>query len=775
MRMFHFSCLPLLALALVLSLSSDRRVWAQESNTNKQAQPRTINQRLVARWTDDTHFSFTEQLPDGSRRVIVVNAETGECNLEKAAKARNQTNEFIGGLIARSESSPSEINITIENQSKSTVELFWVDMSGGTRSYGTLEPGKKRSQHTFSGHAWMARSTDGKYFGSMVAEQSGRPFVVRREYPNPKQRPPESNRRRRPPRQTSANTMEYRLQGNTLQVRDRKADQEWQALPVETNSRQRLTRASLSPDGSVVIAWLQTQNRPQDVVTIESSPRRGGRAVEHRFSYRLPGDPYDEYQLVAFNTKTGEALEHQLPVLDFGGPRVHWFDGNRLTVSKIDRGHQRFRLFRLDLLSGNQDVLIDEQTDTFIWTMHGPLVPIITYLEDSDRVIYSSEVSGYRHLYMVDLAKTEDWKSHPITSGDWLVREVIEIDEQAGHLDLMAGGFYPGQDPYFKHLLRVKLDGSETIPVTAGDGDHQVAFSPDKRFVVDTYSRIDLPPVHELRRTEDGKLVCHLVSAERLAAGESKFATPKVFHSKGRDHQTEIWGTIHFPPGFDEKAKAKYPVIEAIYAGPHGSHVPKRYSNARRFTDLTDLGFVVVQIDGMGTANRSKAFHDVCWQNLKDAGFPDRIAWIQAAAKTYPALDTERVGIYGTSAGGQNACGALLFHGDFYKAAYASCGCHDNRMDKASWNEQWMGYPVGPHYAQSSNIDHAGKLTGKLFLVVGELDNNVPPESTYRLVDALIKADKDFEFLMIPGLGHSDGGRYGKRRMREFFVEHLQP
>jgi dienelactone hydrolase len=180
-----------------------------------------------------------------------------------------------------------------------------------------------------------------------------------------------------------------------------------------------------------------------------------------------------------------------------------------------------------------------------------------------------------------------------------------------------------------------------------------------------------------------------------------------------------------------------------------------------------------VQIDGMGTANRSKAFHDVCWNNLKDAGFPDRILWHQAAAKKYSWYDISRVGIYGTSAGGQNSTGAVLFHPDFYKAAVSACGCHDNRMDKASWNEQWMGYPVGPQYAECSNIDNAHRLRGKLLLIVGEMDTNVPPESTYRLVDALVKAGKDFEFLAIPGMGHSNGGPYGVRRMQDFFVRHL--
>jgi dipeptidyl aminopeptidase/acylaminoacyl peptidase len=214
-------------------------------------------------------------------------------------------------------------------------------------------------------------------------------------------------------------------------------------------------------------------------------------------------------------------------------------------------------------------------------------------------------------------------------------------------------------------------------------------------------------------------------------------------------------------------------VVEDIYAGPQGSFVPKSFSARSRYTSLNDLGFIVVKIDGMGTANRSKVFHDVCWHNLKDAGFPDRIRWMKTAAVKYPELDLSRVGIYGGSAGGQNAAGAVLFHGDFYKAAVAGCGCHDNRMDKASWNEQWMGYPVEAHYSECSNIDNAHRLQGELMLIVGEMDTNVPPESTMRFADALIKADKDFDLIVVPGAGHGMGGRYGQRRMHDFFVRHL--
>jgi dipeptidyl aminopeptidase/acylaminoacyl peptidase len=189
---------------------------------------------------------------------------------------------------------------------------------------------------------------------------------------------------------------------------------------------------------------------------------------------------------------------------------------------------------------------------------------------------------------------------------------------------------------------------------------------------------------------------------------------------------------------------------------------------------MAELGFVVVQIDGMGTSNRSKAFHDVCWQNIGDAGFPDRIAWMKAAAESRSYMDLSRVGIYGGSAGGQNTLRGLLAHGDFYKVGVADCGCHDNRMDKIWWNELWMGWPLGPHYREQSNVTQAHRLKGKLLLMVGEMDRNVDPASTMQVVDALIKADKDFDMLVMPGVGHGAAGTpYGKKRMAQFFMKHL--
>jgi dipeptidyl aminopeptidase/acylaminoacyl peptidase len=247
---------------------------------------------------------------------------------------------------------------------------------------------------------------------------------------------------------------------------------------------------------------------------------------------------------------------------------------------------------------------------------------------------------------------------------------------------------------------------------------------------------------------------------------------PERFAAPGRDGKTPIYGVIYRPSNFD--TARKYPVIEKSYAGPHDFFVPKVWNRELQAHALAELGFIVVQIDGMGTNWRSRAFHDVCWKHLADGGFPDRIAWLKAAAARHPELDLTRVGIFGGSAGGQNALAALLFHGDFYKVAAADCGCHDNRMDKIWWNEAWMGWPIGPWYADSSNVTHAGRLQGALLLTVGELDRNVDPASTMQVVRALTDADKDFDLVVVPGGDHGIGeSPYLRRRRGDFFVRLL--
>ena len=308
--------------------------------------------------------------------------------------------------------------------------------------------------------------------------------------------------------------------------------------------------------------------------------------------------------------------------------------------------------------------------------------------------------------------------------------------------------------------------------MTPENGNHTVVFSADRQYFTDVYSRPDLPPVSQLKRTTDASVVTELQRCDIRALQAKGWIMPEVFSAKGRDGKTDIWGNIYRPTNFD--SSKRYPVVEMIYAGPHDSHVDKDFKPANHLiSKLVELGFIVVSIDGMGTSNRSKAFHDVCWKNLKDAGFPDRIAWIKAAAAKYTYMDLDRVGIYGWSAGGQNAMAALLFHNDFYKVAVALCGCHDNRMDKIWWNEQWMGYPLDESYSASSNVDNAHLLKGKLLLINGELDDNVDPASTLQVVSALMKANKNFEQLYLPGKTHSLGGPFEMHKMHDFFVKHL--
>jgi dipeptidyl aminopeptidase/acylaminoacyl peptidase len=536
-----------------------------------------------------------------------------------------------------------------------------------------------------------------------------------------------------------------------------------------------------SPDSKALTAWRIDPGDAKEVYLISSSPAGGGRAKLQSRPYALPGDRFNTYELWVFDPENKKSVKAEVDRFEaeYSRPRLRWFrDKRHFTYEQVDRGHQRFRVVEIDSQTGKSRNLIDEKSDTFLWTAHGSGT-YVNNLDNEDEMILASERDGWRHLYLID-AKEGKVKNQ-ITKGEWVVRGIVQIDEPKRQVWFWASGKNAGQDPYLRHLYRVNFDGTGLVALTESNGDHYqelnrqnrepLKFSPDRKYLIVHYSRVDLAPVHELRRVSDGKLICELEKADISELRDNGFVPPEVFVAKGRDGKTDIWGIINRPSKLDPTKK--YPVVEYIYAGPHDSFVPKTFAATRRFTSLTELGFIVVQMDGMGTANRSKAFHDVCWHNLKDSGFPDRILWHQAAAKKYPYYDTSRVGIYGTSAGGQSSTAALLFHSDFYKAAVSACGCHDNRMDKASWNEQWMGYPVGPHYAANSNITNAGNLRGKLLLIVGELDHNVPPESTLRLVDALVKANKDFDLLVVPGMDHSDGGVYGRRRLQDYFVRHL--
>jgi dipeptidyl aminopeptidase/acylaminoacyl peptidase len=437
-----------------------------------------------------------------------------------------------------------------------------------------------------------------------------------------------------------------------------------------------------------------------------------------------------------------------------------------VTLEYNQRGHQVYRLIEIDAATANARTVINEEVKTFFCYSGKKYRRDVA---DGKEVIWMSERDGWNHLYLYDGA-TGTVKNQ-ITKGSWPVRSVVQVNEETRQIWFSASGMYPGKDLYFVHYYRINFDGTGLTALTTTDANHNLSLSPGMKYYVDTYSRVDAAPVSELRRASDRSLVMALETADISALVKAGWVPPEAFTAKGRDGQTDIWGVIYRPADFNPVKK--YPVIENIYAGPHSSFVPKSFTAFNQMQAQADLGFIVVQIDGMGTSNRSKAFHDVAWKNIKDAGFPDRILWHKAVAAKYPYYDITRVGIYGTSAGGQNSLGALLFHPEFYKVAVSFAGCHDNRMDKIWWNEQWMGWPIGSEYAESSNVENAYRLQGKVLLVVGEMDHNVDPSSTMQVVNQLVKHNKEFDLLVVPGMDHGSGGTYGDHKRYDFFVRHL--
>ncbi len=725
---------------------------------------RVFKAQIAPHWLpDNTHFWYRNDLRDDQREFILVDAEHG-----------TRAPAFDHKELAKALSAATQSTYTAGHLPFDSIEL----------------PGKPSEVVQFSadGYVW---NCDLKSYACLRTKETTRskpaelippPKMDVLELDDPDERNPDTEsdllvRQRQPGRggrdsKSPDGKWTTIIRDSNVFLKSADSGKETQLTRNgETNNA--FTYVEWSPDSRTLVTYRTEPGDNKLVYLLESSPRDQLAAKLQSRPYPRPGDKLPAQEMWLCDVEAKKPFKADLDRIDFDGvdgarpPRLTWLkDGTHFLFQRIDRGHQRYRLIEVDTVSGQTRNVIEEKTETFVDHYQGNY---FSYLEHTDEIVFASERDGWKHLYLID-ARAGHVRNQ-ITKGPWVVRSVERLDEDKRQVWFRAGGLRDGQDPYLIHYCRINFDGTGLVDLTPGDGTHSVQYSPDKKYLIDTYSRVDLAPVHELRRVSDGGLACELERADASALRETGWNFPEVFSAKGRDGKTDIWGLVCRPQKFDPSKK--YPVVEYIYAGPHDSHVPKRFSSLHyEAQTLAELGFIVVQIDGMGTANRSRAFHDVCWKNLADAGFPDRILWIKALAARYPYIDTERVGIYGGSAGGQNALGALLFHGDFYKAAYASCGCHDNRLDKLSWNEQWMGV-LGPHYTEQSNVTNAHKLRGKLMLVVGELDTNVPPESTMRVVDALVKANKDFELVVLPGSNHTLGGSYGERRRRDFFVRNL--
>lgn len=526
---------------------------------------------------------------------------------------------------------------------------------------------------------------------------------------------------------------------------------------------------SFSADGRYY-ATVRIKPAPKHYVYyVESSPKDRLEPVLHKQEYAKPGDSLNFRVPVIVEMATGRVIEPSTDLFksQYQVTAPRWdADNEHVTFEFNERGHKTYRVLELSAKTGLVRTLIEEKNDKYINYNRQRRID----LQDGKRIVWTSERDGRNHIYLYDRQKGQLIRQ--VTKGEYYVRGIQHVDEKAGIIYFSACGMNKGEDPYLIHYYKIGLNGKGLVCLTPEEGNHSVTYTEDMVYLIDTYSTVTTPPVTVLRSGKDGKILRTLETADITALEAVGWKAPEVFVAKGRDGKTDMWGLIQRPSNFDPNKK--YPIIEYIYSGPGDQYVPKSFTPWLYYLqNMAELGFIVVQVDAMTTSFRTREFEEVCYKNLKDGGLPDRIAWIKAAAEKYPYMDIDRVGIYGCSAGGQNALAAVLWHGDFYKAAYAACGCHDNRMDKIWWNEQWMSYPIDSSYVECSNVENAYRLERPLMLVVGELDDNVDPASTMQVVNALEKAGKDFELVVIPGAHHTMGESYGDHKRYDFFVRHL--
>jgi dipeptidyl aminopeptidase/acylaminoacyl peptidase len=540
-----------------------------------------------------------------------------------------------------------------------------------------------------------------------------------------------------------------------------------------------------SPDSKKIATFQHDSRGTGEMYLVHTSV---GHPTLEAWKYPLPGDAkIFEIQRVIIDVDRGRVIRLQMPPdphrsslcddvqCDGSFADVEWSsDSRQLAFISSSRDHRRATFRVADAETGKVRNVIDERVNTYF--EGGDDRPNWRFLPASNEVIWFSERDNWGQLYLYDLQTGE--LKNPITTGEGNVVRTLRVDEKNRLVYFLGGGKERGRDPYFLHLYRVGFDGKNLTLLTPEDATHEVSLSPSRKVFVDSYSKPDVPPIAVLRDT-NGKLISALEKADisRLVAMGWKPITPITV--KARDGVTDLYGLLYKPTNFDPSKK--YPIVNHIYPGPQSGSVGRRsFSSARGDAQaLAELGFVVVEIDGMGTPGRSKKFHDAYFGNMGDNTLPDQVAGMKELAQRYPWIDIDRVGIWGHSGGGYAAAGAMFRYPDFFKVGIAEAGNHDNRNYEDDWGEKWQGWlerktDGTTSYDNQANQLVAKNLKGKLLLVHGTTDSNVPPDNTLLVVNELIKANKDFDLLLLPNRGHGFGNEpYMIRRRWDYFVRNL--
>ncbi|HQS25130.1 MAG TPA: prolyl oligopeptidase family serine peptidase [Sediminibacterium sp.] len=481
-----------------------------------------------------------------------------------------------------------------------------------------------------------------------------------------------------------------------------------------------------------------------------------------------PGDTDLVYYTPVFvEIETGKIIQRDLAKNTHTFPTNYEWSKQPGMIYEMNRkrGFQEQQINLINLKNNSERRLYTETSKTNIDNFN------IDILEDWGQAIITSEKDGWKQLYLLNLATAS---IKPLTNGQYYVNSIF-IQQASRIIFFLASGKEVGRNPYHQNLYRIGLDGKAPVLLTSDDANHDIWLSPNGKYFLDNSSTHQQPSTTVLRSSLDGKLLQAISKANVDALLQMGYTYPEEFVTKGRDGITPIYAVIHKPSNFDPAKK--YPVIDQTYTGPHTNMFPRNFSSSlsRSNQALAELGFVVVTIDGMGTAGRSKSFQAVSYKNMGQNLLDHRIA-INAMAQKYAWMDITRVGIFGHSAGGYDAGHAVLAYPDFYKVAVASSADHDFRMEKDWWPEMYMGWPVDSSYHFASNITMASNLKGKLLITHGGIDENVNPSATFKLAEALIKADKEFDMLILPSQRHGYTGIYNDyftKKKWNYFVEHL--